>query len=360
MRRSHWLVSVLVVAGLVVAACGAGGARDAGQTVRLTHWPKPAAEALARTISANTDQGRYATFDADNTIWNHDLEEALIPFMEMRGELSPASLDSSLKLIPFKANESLYSYYQRLCEIDDKVCYPWAAQVFAGHSLAELKRTVDALMARTEPIPVTYYSGETVKHDEVTPPRIFPAQRELIEALRAHGIEVYVVSAAHEELARMVVSDPKYGLRIPQRNVIGVSTLLRDPETGMLTTARKQIREGHFLDEQYPLAKHMAMRVTPYPWSPQTWYQGKKAAIEDYISHYAKPILAAGDSPSDWPMLFDVDSGRTGARVWVDRGKYDDRLRAEQHQRLAQQRTAGVPAEAERAWARAKQNELSH
>jgi hypothetical protein len=34
----------------------------------------------------------YAVFDADNTIWNHDLEEALLPFFETRGTLSAATL----------------------------------------------------------------------------------------------------------------------------------------------------------------------------------------------------------------------------------------------------------------------------
>ena len=42
-----------------------------------------------------------------------------------------------------------------------------------------------------------------------------------------NGIEVYVVSAASEELVRMVASDPKYGYNVKPQNVIGVSLLLR-------------------------------------------------------------------------------------------------------------------------------------
>ncbi|MCW2763740.1 MAG: hypothetical protein JWR85_3941 [Marmoricola sp.] len=91
--------------------------------------------------------GSYAVFDADNTIWNHDLEEALLPFLENRGTLSVATLDPALKPVPLLPGESLYGYYLRLCEIDDKVCYPWIAQVFAGRTLAALKVDVDALMA---------------------------------------------------------------------------------------------------------------------------------------------------------------------------------------------------------------------
>ncbi|MEX5591035.1 haloacid dehalogenase-like hydrolase, partial [Pseudomonas urmiensis] len=83
------------------------------------------------------------------------------------GLITREKLDPSLKLIPFKDTaehkESLSSYYYRLCEIDDMVCYPWVAQVFSGFTLQELKGYVDELMALKKPIPATYYEGDTVK-----------------------------------------------------------------------------------------------------------------------------------------------------------------------------------------------------
>ncbi|VEA69345.1 Uncharacterised protein [Serratia rubidaea] len=40
--------------------------------------------------------------------------------------------------------------------MDDLICYPWAAQIFAGFTLQELSQQVDELMALKEKIPVKY------------------------------------------------------------------------------------------------------------------------------------------------------------------------------------------------------------
>lgn len=274
--------------------------------------PDPIGEAI-RSAPA----GSYAVFDADNTIWNHDLEEALLPFLENRGILSAATLDPALRPVPLLPGESLYGYYLRLCEIDDKVCYPWIAQVFAGRTLGALKADVDALMASGgAAIPVRYRKDGREVSGQVLPPAIYPAQRALIARLRAAGVRVYVVTAAAEELVRMVVSDPRYGLDVPAQDVIGVTMLLRDPADGSVSTARSRIAAGHFLDADYPAEKHAGMVLTPYLWSPLTWQEGKVAAIIAYIDPVKRPVLVAGDSRSDWPMLF--YSG--GVRLWVDRG----------------------------------------
>jgi hypothetical protein len=145
-------------------------------------------------------------------------------------------------------------------------------------------------------------------------PAIHAGQRELIEALRASGIHVYVVTAAAEELSRMILSDPRYGLDIPPKDVIGVTMLLRDPKDGSVTTARRQIALGHFLDADYPLRRHRAMILTPTLWTPETWFEGKVAGIQAYIDPVRRPWLAVGDSRSDWPMLFYA----AGLRLWVN------------------------------------------
>jgi hypothetical protein len=54
---------------------------------------------------------------------------------------------------------------------------------------------------------------------------------------------------------------------------------------------------------------------TPFLWSPLPWQEGKVAAIMAYIDPVKRPLLVAGDSRSDWAMLF--HSG--GVRLWVDR-----------------------------------------
>ncbi|MBW4331624.1 hypothetical protein KY084_12165 [Stakelama sp. CBK3Z-3] len=341
--------------GAAIAAVAGFSAMPAH--AQLDQWPAEARAEIKRVV-ADAPAGSYAVFDADNTIWRHDLEEALLPFMEQRGELSTASLDASLRPVPVHKGESLYGYYVRLCEIDDKICYPWIAQVFAGRSLAALKRDVDALMASDKPIPVRYAAGGKAVEDSVSPPKIFAAQRQLIHMLQAKGVHVYVVTAAAEELVRMVVSDPKYGIGISPQDVIGVTMLLRDPDDGSVTTARRQIVNGHFLDTEYTAAHHARMILTPTLWSPLTWYEGKVAGIDAYIDPVRHPLLVAGDSRSDWAMLFQA----SGLRLWVNR-KPDvtSELHAERQRRAEVQKSSGngsATADANSGWIEVRQDAL--
>lgn len=98
-------------------------------TTTLKHWPAAAAAALDKMIVANANQSNYAVFDMDNTSYQFDVEESLLPFLENRGILTRRTMDESLKLIDFKDSEeyteTLFSYYERLCELDTLICYPW-------------------------------------------------------------------------------------------------------------------------------------------------------------------------------------------------------------------------------------------
>ena len=170
----------------------------------LRHWPAEAAEKLHTLIAANAHKGAYAVFDADNTTYHHDLVGALLPFMEMRGVLTRDTMHPVLRLIPFLdsagARESLHSYYFRLGEIDDQIGYPWASQIFAGFTLRELKGHLDDLLAWGKPIPAQVRVGDRFETLMVEPPRLQRGQQELYNTLMRHGIEVFVVSAAAEEL----------------------------------------------------------------------------------------------------------------------------------------------------------------
>jgi phosphoserine phosphatase len=326
----------------------------------LKHWPEPAAKQLASMIEANANKGNFAVFDMDNTSYRYDLEESLLPFLENQGVLTREKLDPSLKLIPFKDTaehqESLFSYYYRLCEIDDMVCYPWVAQVFSGFTLAELKGYVDALMASGKPVPSTYFDGDVVKNIEVQPPQVFAGQVELFNKLMENGIEVYVMTAASEELVRMVAADPQYGYNVKPQNVIGVTTLLKNRQSGELTTARKQIAAGHY-DPQ----ANMALELTPYLWTPATWMAGKQAAILTYIDPWKKPVLVAGDTPSsDGYMLFHgVDVAKGGVHLWVNRkAKYMDQLNGMIQKNAAAQAREGLPVTADKNWVIVKPEEI--
>ena len=223
-------------------------------------------------------------------------------------------------MIPFKdtanVTESLYSYYQRLCTVDSLLCYPWAAQVWAGFTLRELKGYVDELMALNTTIPATYWDGEELVHEEVNRPHIFRGQVELYNTLMANGIDVYVVSAAAEELVRMVASDPKYGYNVKPENVIGVSPFLKNTTSGDLTTSRKQIEDGVYDQEA-----NLDLVFGTYLNTPVPWFSGKWAAILTFIDQWKKPVLVGGDTPtSDGYMLFHgVDVEKGGIHLFVNR-----------------------------------------
>ncbi|MBP6854010.1 MAG: haloacid dehalogenase-like hydrolase [Rhodoferax sp.] len=318
----------------------------------LQHWPREAAQRLEALIAAHAHQGAFAVFDADNTTYHHDLVGSLLPFMEARGVLTRETMHPSLKIIPFRDSaghrESLHSYYFRLGEIDDQVGYPWASQIFAGFTLRELKGHLDDMLASGETIPAQFYEGDTLVQIQVEPPRLQRGQQELYNLLMRHGIEVFVVSAAAEELVRMVLADPKYGYNVKPQNVIGVSLLLKDRRTGELTTARKRITQQRYVPDE--LLDH---ELTHTLWAPMPWYEGKQAAIHTYIHPWKKPVLVAGDTPaSDGPMLFrGPDTEQGGLRIFVVRKPdYHDRIHAMQAEHAEAQRAHGHPVTADRNW----------
>jgi len=297
-------LTLFLLLGSVAAAFG----EEAGRTEeRLSHWPEPARTQLIRLIDrfGGRTPRAYAVFDADNTIWRNDLEEALMPYLEARGRISLAALDKTLKPIEPVKGESLTAYYLRLCELDVKISMPWIAQVFAGLSLGELRLAVKEMIR----------SGGAI---EPPPPKIYPAQAQLIRTLMTHGIEVYVVSAALEELVRMVVSDPDFGIGVPPENVIGVNLLLTGPGSEVTAGAMDRMA-GKKGTAWYLGADRMKLVLSTYFYSPCSWYSGKLAAIKEYIHPDQRPILVAGDAPNDHFMLFYCDAAAGGLRLFVRR-----------------------------------------
>ena len=169
----------------------------------------------------------FAVFDADNTIWKYDIEEALLAWLESKGLLSISRLNPSILPVPPREQETIFSYYDHLSTIDHSLCYLWACQAFEGFQLSEIYQEIQEMLSTTEPIPVRTYHNGIWKESTVSIPVIYPAQRQLIQYLMASGVDVWVVSASLEEIVRCIVSNPRYGVQIPPHHVIGVNLLLR-------------------------------------------------------------------------------------------------------------------------------------
>ena len=172
----------------------------------------------------------------------------------------------------------------------------------------------------------------------------------MINTFQANGIEVYVITAALEDLVRMVVSDQKYGLNVKPENVFGMSCLLRDLNTHELTTSRKQVAKGHSWGDLYTKDSH-SLQVTPHILSPETIYAGKLAAIKEYIHPIVEPILVAGDSPSDHLILFCSDYRKGGLKLWVNHNEQDWHVTQEAYKNRAKhEKELGLAATADKNW----------
>lgn len=235
------------------------------------------------------------------------------------------------------------------------VCYPWAAQVYSGLTLRELKVHIDNLMQLNNTISTSYWDGEEIVYEGINPPKIYRGQVELMEKLRANGIAVWIVSASNEEVVRMVVSDPKYGYNVAPEYVLGVATMLTNATSGEITTARKQIIAG-----TYNQTANLDLVFGSYLWTPATWYSGKWAAVTTYIDIWKKPVLAAGDTPgSDTYMHFNVDVGKGGVHLWVNRTaeKYEQ-LQVLIEDAVEGQKENGLEVTADKNWVYALPEEI--
>ncbi len=293
----------------------------------------------------------YAVFDADGTIWSGDVSESLLAKMEFDGMFTPAKISGSLKLIPFYKNESLYSYYQRLCDIDEKIGYLWIAMVFSGFSLEILKDQIDDLMQLEKPIPIRLHRTDGIQESLVHAPKVFSAQKELINTLIDRGIQVYVVTAALEVLSRLIVSNPKYGINIPSQNVIGVNLVIKKSSSNGLRIAGREMVIGDSSDEESKWKQYNSDSLFPFVYAPISMSSGKECAIKEYIHPIKKPILVAGNSEDDLAMLFYCNVAEGGRRLFVVRdSEQQEIINLEIQRMMKSQEEVNVAINANQGW----------
>ena len=276
----------------------------------LDQWPSPARDVLEATL-AGARPGDLAVFDADNTLWFDDITESLCAWLEHTGALTLEGLAPALRPLPFRPEESLWSYYRRLCELETGVGYLWVVQVFSGFTIRELRDAVRAMLASGAPVPTSELVGGVRTPATVGLPRPFQRMRELVAALQARGVECWIVSASPEELVRLLACDPVHGMGFDPDRVCGVNLLLEGddgPDWG--ARARAEGRSPWTTDAW------LDRRLTLHPIAPMTWYEGKVAGVRTWIDPTRRLLLAAGDSPSDIPMQLLVDPER-GTRLRI-------------------------------------------
>ena len=140
-----------------------------------------------------------AAFDADGTLWNTDLGEALFDY-QVRNKLLP-----NLPPDP-------WAHYERLkAEVSHEVAYLWLAQINEGLPLAQVRAWAQTAV------------------DEMSPVPVFPEVVDLIAELLALKVEVYIVTAS----IKWAVEPGAALVGLKPENVIGIRTKVTG---GLVTT----------------------------------------------------------------------------------------------------------------------------
>lgn len=179
----------------------------------------PTNQARIDALLAQDLRGQVAVFDADETLWRHDVGEGFLKYLIGNGLLRhvPPGMD-------------VFARYEALCLQDKWMGYPYAAQVMAGIPEAELRQHAKAFFK-------TFQAN------------IYPGQKQLIARLQQAGAAVWIVSASNQW---MVEEGADY-LGVPRDKVVGV---------------RLEVADG---------------LITPHIIPPMTYRQGKVDAIVKYI-----------------------------------------------------------------------------
>ena len=170
------------------------------------------------------------------------------------------------------------------------VSYPWVLYLFTGMTTQEVQAIAErsndkAIGERLESYILT--SSEKLKGNAgvVTGKykrglRMAPEMSNLMNTLRANGIDVYVCTASLEDVIKVFAGLPKYGYNVPEENIIGMR--LEKDSKGLYKTEYKK---------DYP----------------QTQQMGKTQAIKQIlVKKYGHgPIFVATDSQGDYYMATD-------------------------------------------------------
>jgi phosphoserine phosphatase len=164
--------------------------------VKYKNWSPEIWRAIEMALQEELQSGAraIAAFDADGTLWNTDLGEAFFKFQIDR------QLLSGLPPRPWE-------HYRKWKDSGDpRPAYLWLAQINKGHSIEKVRSWAEASVKALEPLP------------------IFAAQEKLIQLLLKNKVEIFVVTAS----VKWAVEPGALRLGIPQKNVLGIQTKIKD------------------------------------------------------------------------------------------------------------------------------------
>lgn len=188
--------------------------------MQVVNWHPEIEQALEQLFSQPfAVQPAVAVFDADETLWRHDVGEGFLQWLQAQGEL---------KIPP---EEDAFARYLALCAENTTIGYAYCTQVMAGMQEKRLKELAQ-----------TFFQEHFAQN-------VYSAQKALIKRLEQAGVAVWLVSASNQ----WIVDAGAPALGIAPERVVGV---------------RLKVVDGILTDEIIP---------------PLTYRQGKVEAIQKYI-----------------------------------------------------------------------------
>lgn len=315
---------------------GAAGVPDTVPVLDPTGWTASVYQALTEAISGSAGQGKIAVFDFDNTTQARDISEAVVALVQLNNLIDPSSLSTDL-FPPFTAadgsqmdiSQGVYDYYEALMgsagdsdPFREYSSLPMPSSLFNGYTVADFLDVTAAV-----------YNNGSALEDLTTGtesmilgagrPFIYPQMADLYGNLRAHGYDVWIVSAGITWGVRWMVQNAmnpaiiaKYGAdaAMPLDHVVAVNTLMRDSQTGRLVSDYELTHQNPDLAYINLDPQRMAeLEILAVPDGLTSWRGGKTGAMDNYITR-DDVFLAGGDSFGDVEML-----SRAGIRLTINR-----------------------------------------
>ena len=344
---SRLLVLTTIFSGAnVLTSCTTYNNDNPTATVLRGKWDPQVQTALNGLLS-NCGEGSYAVFDFDQTSIVHDISQALWVYQIEHLCFADAPIHDFLDGIPepeslmpetettyaemgrvlseeyktmttrVEAGESIESIWQsdvyldfraRMCSLleamDEQwgswVAFLWQPGLLAGYTEAEAHALIhDAILEQLGRDKLTVeqwlspdgrWGGDVMRGIWVS-----PEMKELYKCLQTANIDAYVCSASLELIVEALACDPVLGFGLPAERVYG----LRFVEGEKLTAQ---------FDSQYK----------------QPIKEGKVDCIKAYMAPAygnTNPVLVAGDSNGDVPMLTAFSDMKHGLIIDVGRSE---------------------------------------
>ena len=344
---SRLLVLTTIFSGAnVLTSCTTYNNDNPTATVLRGKWD-PQVQTVLNGLLSNCGEGSYAVFDFDQTSIVHDISQALWVYQIEHLCFADAPIHDFLDGIPepeslmpetettyaemgrvlseeyktmtarVEAGESIESIWQsdvyldfraRMCSLleamDEQwgswVAFLWQPGLLAGYTEAEARALIhdaileqlgrDKLAVEQWLSPDGRWGGDVMRGIWVS-----PEMKELYKCLQAANIDAYVCSASLELIVEALACDPVLGFGLPAERVYG----LRFVEGEKLTAQ---------FDSQYK----------------QPIKEGKVDCIKAYMAPAygnTNPVLVAGDSNGDVPMLTAFSDMKHGLIIDVGRSE---------------------------------------